>query len=62
MPHEQMAQQLFEAQALLHDGSLDITETNRKRRMKATKRKEKKEKKETKEKKAEKEKKEKKVE
>ena len=41
-----MAQQLFEAQALLHDGSLDITETNRKRRMKAAKRKEKKEKKE----------------
>ena len=41
-----MPQQLFEAAALLHDGSLDITETNRKRRMKAAERKEKKEKKE----------------
>ena len=32
MPHEQLVQQLFEAEALLHDEHLDITVTNRKRR------------------------------
>ena len=42
----QLAHQLFEAQALLHDKHLNITQTNRKRRMKeAEKKKEKKEKK-----------------
>ena len=42
----QLAHQLFEAQALLHDEHLDIIQTNRKRRMKeAEKKKEKKEKK-----------------
>ena len=40
----QLAHQLFEAQALLHDKHLNITQTNRKRRMKeAEKKKEKKE-------------------
>ena len=44
LPPMQLAHQLFEAQALLHDEHLDIIQTNRKRRMKeAEKMKEKKE-------------------